>query len=58
MITAHDPGAYADAVCRALDDPAEIARLRDGARATAARLTLDHMVEAFATGITRCLETR
>jgi glycosyltransferase involved in cell wall biosynthesis len=56
VITAHDPADYAAAVCRVLGDPRELARMRDGARATAARLTLGHMVEAFATGIARCLE--
>jgi hypothetical protein len=55
-MTAHDAGAYAAAVCEVLGDPARLARMRDAARATASRLTLDHMVEAFAMGITRCLE--
>jgi L-malate glycosyltransferase len=58
VITVHDAGAYAAAVCRVLDDPDALARMREAARATAARLTLAHMVEAFATGITRCLEVR
>jgi len=57
MITPYDAGAYAAAVCRVLDDPEQLARMREAAQATAARLTLGHMVEAFATGITRCLET-
>jgi len=56
MMTAHDAGAYAAAVCRVLDDPDRLARMRDAARATAARLTLGHMVEAFATGIAQCLD--
>ena len=55
VVTAHHPAAYAAAVCRVLDDPAGLARMRDAARATAARLSLAHMVEAFATGITQCL---
>jgi hypothetical protein len=55
MMTAQDADAYAAAVCRVLDDPAELARMRGAARATAARLTLAHMVEAFATGIGQCL---
>jgi glycosyltransferase involved in cell wall biosynthesis len=58
VITAHDPEAYADAVCRVLGDPGELGRMRDAARATAARLTLDHMIESFAIGIVRCLEAR
>jgi L-malate glycosyltransferase len=58
VMTAPDAGAYAAAVCRVLDDPGELARMRDAARATAARLTLGHMVEAFATGIEQCLEAR
>ena len=57
VITPHDVDAYAAAVCRILDQPAELARMRDAARATAARQTLDHMVESFASGILRCLET-
>jgi glycosyltransferase involved in cell wall biosynthesis len=56
VITAQDAGAYAAAVCRVLDHPDELACMREAARATAARLTLAHMVEAFATGIARCLE--
>lgn len=56
MLTAHDLDAYAGAVGRALDDPDQLAQLRAAARATAARLTLEHMVEAFATGITSCLD--
>jgi len=58
VITAHEVEAYAAAVCRVLDDPEALARMRDAARATAARLTLAHMVEAFAIGIARCLEVR
>lgn len=58
VITAPDVDAYAAAVCRVLENPDELARMRAGARATAARLTMSHMVEAFATGIARCLETR
>jgi glycosyltransferase involved in cell wall biosynthesis len=58
MMTSQDPAAYAAAVCRVLDDPGRLARMRDAARATAARLTLTHMVEAFATGIVGCLEAR
>jgi glycosyltransferase involved in cell wall biosynthesis len=57
VMTAHDAGAYAAAVCRVLDDPDQLARMRAAARATAARLTLAHMVEAFATGIAQCLGT-
>ncbi|HEY0477138.1 MAG TPA: glycosyltransferase family 4 protein [Kofleriaceae bacterium] len=58
MITSQDAAACAAAVCRVLDDPDRLARMRDAARATAARLTLAHMVEAFATGVVGCLEAR
>jgi glycosyltransferase involved in cell wall biosynthesis len=58
VMTAHDVDAYAAAVCRVLDDPDELGRMREAARATASRLTLTHMVEAFATGIVQCLERR
>jgi glycosyltransferase involved in cell wall biosynthesis len=56
VMTAHDAARYAAAVCRVLDDPGQLARMREAARATAARLTLGHMVEAFALGIARCLD--
>ena len=55
VMTAADPAAYAAAVCRVLDDPPRLARMRDAAHATAARLSLAHMIEAFATGIAGCL---
>lgn len=55
-MTVHEPAAYATEVCRVLDDAGERGRMSRAARATAARLTMAHMVEAFATGITRCLE--
>jgi glycosyltransferase involved in cell wall biosynthesis len=58
VMTAPDADAYAAAVCRLLDEPDELARMRGAARATAARLTLGHMVEAFASGIVSCLELR
>jgi glycosyltransferase involved in cell wall biosynthesis len=58
VVTADDADAYAAAVCLVLDNPEELARMRVAARATAARLTLPHMVEAFAAGIARCLEAR
>jgi glycosyltransferase involved in cell wall biosynthesis len=58
VMTAAAADAYAASVCRVLDDPDRLACMRDAARATAARLTLAHMVEAFASGITRCLEAR
>jgi glycosyltransferase involved in cell wall biosynthesis len=58
VMTAYDAGDFAAAVCRVLDDAGTLARMRQAARATAARLTLGHMVEAFATGIERCLEVR
>jgi glycosyltransferase involved in cell wall biosynthesis len=57
-MTADDASAYAAAISRVLDDPDTLARMREAARATAARLTLAHMVEAFATGITQCLAVR
>jgi glycosyltransferase involved in cell wall biosynthesis len=58
VMTSQDAEAYAAAVCRVLDDPDQLARMREAARATAARLTLAHMVEAFATGVVRCFEAR
>jgi len=54
-MTAYDANAFASAICRVLDDPGLLARMREAARATAARLTMDHMIESFATGIERCL---
>ena len=57
-MTAYDASAFASAICRVLDDPGALARMREAARATAARLTMDHMIESFATGIERCLAAR
>ena len=56
VMTRQDAEPYAGAVCRVLGDPDRLARMRAAALGTAARLTLPHMVEAFATGIARCLE--
>jgi hypothetical protein len=57
-MTAPDVVAYADAVSRVLGDEPELARLGAGARATASRLTMPHMVDAFAAGILQCFKVR
>jgi glycosyltransferase involved in cell wall biosynthesis len=57
VVTPPESWAFAAAVCSVLDDPDQLAAMRAAARATAARLTLGHMVEAFATGIVQCLES-
>ncbi len=54
VITAFDVDAYAAAVARLLGDSTRLAR---GARATADQLSFHRMVDEFASGIVRCLET-
>lgn len=54
VITAFDVDAYAAAIAHLLEDSQ---RLAQGARATADELSLDRMVDEFASGIVRCLET-
>ena len=55
VITTFDIDVYAAAIARVLEGP-ELTRLQHGARRTAERLTLDHMVGRFTDGILRCLE--
>jgi glycosyltransferase involved in cell wall biosynthesis len=55
VISEHDVRAFASAVSVTLQDQARLDAMREAALATAARLTLPHMVSAFETGILRCL---
>lgn len=55
VISDHDVGAFASAVSTTLQDRVRLDTMRESARATAAGLTLPHMVSAFETGILRCL---
>ena len=55
VITRHVTGDYSAAVTALVSDRQQLGALRRGARATAARLTLSHMVDAFADGIVRAL---
>ena len=55
MMTANDPAAYVEAVCRVLIDDALHARLVSGCAHSAARYSLDNMVSRFADGIEQCL---
>jgi glycosyltransferase involved in cell wall biosynthesis len=54
VITAFDVDAYTAAIARLLADSQ---RLAQGARATADELSLRRMVDEFASGIVRCVET-
>ncbi|MEP6863407.1 MAG: glycosyltransferase family 4 protein [Deltaproteobacteria bacterium] len=53
-----DVEAYGRAVASLLTDRERLVAMRSAARASAAELSLDRMVEQFATGIVRCLEAR
>ena len=55
MMTAHDPGRYAEAIEASLKDPQELARLRANAEFSSERYGLDAMVENFSRGILACL---
>lgn len=55
-LTAPTAEAHADAIARALTDPETLHTMSDAARRAARELTLEHMVSAFADGISRCLE--
>ncbi len=51
FIVANNAQVYADTVLRLIEDPAELARVRDAAARDARRYTLDRMVENFLEGI-------
>ena len=57
LIVKDDAVSFADAVLRLLQDPAELAPLRQAAMQDAARYTLDNMVRNFVRGIEACLAT-
>jgi L-malate glycosyltransferase len=48
---------YAGAVCNALQSPAQLDPLRQACRESARTYDLDHMVENFARGVVRCLDS-
>jgi glycosyltransferase involved in cell wall biosynthesis len=50
-----DPAAYATAVVRLLSDDALLARLAAGARAAAARYSVEAMASRFADGVLNAL---
>lgn len=56
LMTPDEPGAYVQAVAALLAQPAQLARLREGARAAGDRYTLQNMSERFCDGIRRCLQ--
>lgn len=55
LLTAREPQAYADAVCRVLDDPGLARQLAQGAQSTAAAVTQQAAIERFSQGIARWL---
>ncbi len=52
---AHDPEVYAQAVAHLFTHPAELDSLRDGARRSAEKYSIENMVENFRSGIVQCL---
>jgi glycosyltransferase involved in cell wall biosynthesis len=54
-MTAHDVHAYAAVVAQYLLEPSRLARLVEGCKRSAAKYTIENMVENFARGIERCL---
>lgn len=55
VVTSGGEDIYAQRIVRLLTDPSEYRRLCHGARQSAARYTLDNMVNRFADGIQKCL---
>jgi glycosyltransferase involved in cell wall biosynthesis len=56
MITSYSPVAFADTLVEVLRDRQRLDRMKQAALATAQRLPLSRMVDAFADGILRCLQ--
>jgi L-malate glycosyltransferase len=54
-ITAHETGAYAEAILEVLTVPGLMTKLRSGAAAAGCKYTMEAMVENFRTGIRQCL---
>ena len=52
---AEDPGAYAEAVCTLLQNPATLQQLRDGCVESAQHYSMTQMVERFANGVKEAL---
>ena len=57
VMTENDPKVYADMVRRLLLDEERMEQLRSGCRESASRYTVEKMVDNFADGILKCLET-
>jgi glycosyltransferase involved in cell wall biosynthesis len=57
VMTDNSEACYADAVVAVLERPAELARLADNARASAARYTVENMAERMVAGIKAALAT-
>ncbi|MHB8499877.1 MAG: glycosyltransferase family 4 protein [Candidatus Acidiferrales bacterium] len=55
LITPPDPEAYAQAVSMLLSNPKELQLLREGAAKSAAKNSIEAMVEKFKRGIVQCL---
>lgn len=56
MMTTYDVGAYAEAVAECLRDESALGRLVAGCERSAAKYTIENMVENFVHGIEQCLE--
>jgi glycosyltransferase involved in cell wall biosynthesis len=55
LMTAHHPERYAEAVAQLFTDRAKMGALREGARRSAEKYSIENMVENFTDGIVRCL---
>jgi glycosyltransferase involved in cell wall biosynthesis len=58
VTTPHDPSCYAQAVIHLFTHQAELSALRDGARRSAGKYSIENMVENFSNGIVQCLGRR
>jgi glycosyltransferase involved in cell wall biosynthesis/peptidoglycan/xylan/chitin deacetylase (PgdA/CDA1 family) len=56
IITAHSPETYAGAIVRLVSRPEELRMLREGARRSAEKYSIQAMVGNFTEGIVRCLQ--
>jgi glycosyltransferase involved in cell wall biosynthesis len=56
VMTDDDLGLYVDAITAVLQDPVQLARLKRGALASAARYTIENMANRLRNGILSCLE--
>jgi glycosyltransferase involved in cell wall biosynthesis len=56
LMTPHDPERYAQSVIHLLTHPDELRSLREGAKYSAGKYSIENMVERFTMGIVQCLD--